>query len=132
MDEKYSILYVDDEEINLRIFKNSFRKDFEVFMAVSASDGLEILKEHKIDIIITDQMMPEITGVEFLKQVNEIYPNIPPSRLMISGYAEDDAIEKAFNQYNLYKFISKPWNSEELKKAIFDAVKLNKESGLQE
>ena len=130
MSEKYSILYVDDEEINLRIFKNSFRKDFDVHIAISAEEGLNILEKTKVDIIITDQMMPEITGVEFLKRINEIFPHIPPSRLMISGYAEDEAIETAFEKYNLYRFISKPWNSEMLKQAINEAINLNSERNI--
>jgi CheY-like chemotaxis protein len=122
MDTKYSILYVDDEEINLRIFKNSFRREFDVITAISANEGLEILGKEKVDIIITDQMMPEITGVEFLKKISEIFPNIPPNRLMISGYAEDEDIEKAFKYYNLYKFISKPWNTDSLRQAIIEAI----------
>lgn len=127
MEKKYTLLYVDDEEINLRIFKNSFRRDFNVITAISAHDGMEILKNQHVDIIITDHLMPEITGVEFLKSINEQFPHIPPSRLMISGYAENEEIEKAFKHYKLYKFISKPWNNDELREIILTTINENYE-----
>jgi len=121
-DNKYTILYIDDEEVNLRLFKNSFRRDFDILIASSAREGLEILKNNTIDVVITDQRMPEITGVEFLKIVNERYPDIPPNRLILSGYSDADQIEKAFNEYRLYRFVSKPWNVDELKIIILEAI----------
>lgn len=123
--KKATILYVDDEEINLRIFKNTFRKDYVVFNANSAKQGLEILLKEKIDVVITDQRMPRMTGLEFLREVNKRFPSIPPSRLMISGYSDSSAIEEAYDKYHLYKFISKPWNEQELKNAITESLKVS-------
>lgn len=117
-----TILYIDDEEINLRLFKFAFLRDFEIFLAKSAKEGLQILETQKIDIVITDQQMPEITGVELLKIMSEKYTTIPPSRLIVSGYSENEEIEKAFEQYKLFRFISKPWKYEELKQIIEDSV----------
>ena len=121
-EQKYSILYVDDEEVNLKLFYYTFRRDFEINLAESAKNGLEFLEKTEVDVIITDQKMPEMTGVEFLKEVNEKFPEIPPWRLMISGYAKNEDIDSAFKNYNLYKFISKPWNAEELKCTILKAI----------
>ena len=121
-EEKHSILYVDDEEVNLKLFYYTFRRDFEINLADSAKNGLEFLKENKVDIIITDQKMPQMTGVEFLKEINEKFPQIPPGRLMVSGYARNEDIDSAFNNYKLYKFISKPWNADELKSIILNAI----------
>jgi len=122
MNTKACILYVDDEEINLRIFKDSFRRNYTVFTAISGVEALNILSKEKIDVVITDQKMPEMTGVELLKEVNYKFPEIPPSRLILSGYIEDEDIQKAFESYKLSKFIPKPWEFEELKQIIKDVV----------
>lgn len=119
---KYTVLYIDDEESNLRIFKNTFRKDFIILLARSAKEGIEILQTNVVDVLITDQRMPEITGVELLKKINELFPDIPPSRLMVSGYAAPEDIKEAFNQYHLHKFIHKPWEANELKQTILQAI----------
>ncbi len=122
MSTKYKVLYVDDEESNLRIFKDSFRRDFEVQTAISAYKALEILEQGLVDVVITDQRMPGMTGVELLKEINNRFTEIPPNRLIISGYSEDRDIKKAFEEYKLSKFIPKPWNYDELKQTIINAV----------
>lgn len=125
MRKKYKILYVDDEAINLRIFKDSFRRDFEVLLANSALEALEILGETDVDVVITDQKMPNMTGVELLEKINNKYPDIPPNRLILSGYSANADIKKAFDHYKLFKFISKPWEYDELKNIIINAIKIN-------
>ncbi|TLX77184.1 response regulator [Labilibacter sediminis] len=121
-DPKPTVLYVDDEEINLRIFKSTFRRKYIVLTANSAKKGLQILKERKVNLVITDQRMPEMTGVEFLKEIQIRFPHIPPSRLMISGYSDTDAIDEAFKVCQLYRFISKPWNAQELDLIMIEAI----------
>jgi DNA-binding NtrC family response regulator len=125
--EKYIILYVDDEESNLRIFKNTFRRDFNIYLANSAQAAIEFLKNNKVDVLITDQRMPGITGIELLKEVHGMFPEIPPHRLMISGYAEPSDINTAFEQYGLFKFIHKPWDSEKLKQVILNVINIKYE-----
>ena len=122
MKTKSKILYVDDEESNLRIFKDSFRRYFEVQIAISAYEALEILEQGIVDVVITDQRMPGMTGVELLKEINERFSDIPPERLIVSGYSEDSDIRQAFKEYRLSKFIPKPWNYEDLKQTIIEAV----------
>ena len=122
--KKHTILYVDDEESNLRIFKDTFRRDYEIKSAISAYEALEILDKELVDIVITDQRMPGMTGVELLKEINRKCSDIPPNRLIISGYSEDAEIKKAFEQYKLFKFIPKHWQYEELKQTIINALKL--------
>ena len=117
-EDKRSILYVDDESVNLELFKSIFYRDYNVFIALSAVEGLEIIQANKIGIIITDEKMPFMNGVEFLEKVHEMHPEIPPHRLLTSGYSRPDSIEKAFNQYNLDRFIPKPWDIKELKQVI--------------
>jgi len=119
---KKTILYIDDEDINLRLFKNTFRRDYFVLTASSAKEGLKILEQNNIDLVITDQRMPEMTGVEFLSCVQKEFPHIPPGRMIISGYSDPEDIDLAFREYQLYKFISKPWNEEELSQIIQKAI----------
>jgi DNA-binding NtrC family response regulator len=119
---KMNILYVDDETTNLRIFKNIFRRDYKIFTASSANEGLEIIEKNKINLVITDQRMPEMTGLEFLKQIHAKYSNHPPDCLMISGYSDQDAIDEAFRLYNLFAFIAKPWDADHLKEMIEGAL----------
>ncbi len=121
-DTKKTILYIDDEEINLRLFKNTFRRDYAVLTASSAKEGLKLLEQNTIDLVITDQRMPEMTGVEFLSCVQQEFPHIPPGRMIISGYSDPEDIDLAFKEYQLYKFISKPWNAEELSQIIQKAI----------
>ena len=120
--EKKKILYIDDEEINLRLFKATFRREFTILSARTAMEGMKILSENEIDLIITDQRMPEITGVEFLSMVQKKYPQIPPGRLIISGYSDPEDIALAFKEYQLSKFISKPWDQNELQEIIKKAI----------
>lgn len=119
---KKVILYIDDEEINLRLFKNTFRRDYTILTATSAKEGLAILQENNVDLVITDQRMPDITGVQFLSMVQDQFPQIPPGRLIISGYSDPEDINLAFKEYQLYKFISKPWNQNELFEIIKKAI----------
>lgn len=124
--KKYIVLYVDDEEINLRLFKASFRRDFEVLTCESAKEALELLESQQVDVILTDQRMPEMTGVELLAEIDQKYPDFPPNRLMVSGYSRNEDIDKAFKDYKLYKFVRKPWNYEKLKNDIIESVERNK------
>ena len=125
MKDKHNILYIDDEESNLRIFKNTFRRDFKIFLAKSAQEGINVLSNNTIDVLITDQRMPGKTGIELLKEIHQIFPEIPPHRLMVSGYAEPADINEAYESYGLFRFIAKPWDAENLKQIIIDVINTN-------
>jgi len=122
---RYKVLYVDDEKSNLRIFKDSFRRDFEVFVATSGIEALDFLENTMVDLVITDQRMPEMTGVELLKRITERFEDLPYNRLILSGYAEDSEIEKAFTNYHLSRFVTKPWNYNDLKTIITNSIETN-------
>ncbi len=115
-DEKIQVLYVDDEVNNLHSFKAAFRRDFMVFTAESAKDGLKILEEENIDIIITDQRMPEMTGVEFLESIIPHYPE--PIRILLTGYADIQAVIDAINKGQVYHYVTKPWDEDQLRNII--------------
>ncbi len=122
MKDYFSILYVDDEEHNLISFKAAFRRDYNVFTALSAKEGFEILKHNDIGLVITDQRMPEITGVQFLEKIVSEYPNT--IRMILTGYSDIDAIVEAINNGHIYRYITKPWDYNELKIAIENAKQL--------
>jgi signal transduction histidine kinase len=120
--EKYTILYVDDEESNLNIFKNTFRRDYNVLVANNAQTGLEILKNEKVDLILTDQRMPEIDGVTFLKQTINQFPNL--NRILITGYTDFDALCNAVNDAKIFQYIQKPWVEGQLRNVIEKALEV--------
>jgi len=121
-EERFSILYVDDELINLRLFKSALRRDFNIYLAESGQEGLEILSKEKIDLIITDQMMPKMNGTDFLREVKNKFPDVQIPKMILSGYSQSADVKKAIEEYDLKKFISKPWNVEELKSQINEAI----------
>lgn len=126
--EKISVLYVDDEEHNLMSFKATFRIKYKVFTAISGEDAIKIMDEKPVDIIITDQRMPNMTGVEFLESILDRYPD--PMRILLTGYADLNAVIDAVNKGKIFHYLTKPWNEEELDMTIqraYDIYKLRKD-----
>jgi response regulator RpfG family c-di-GMP phosphodiesterase len=121
-EEKIKILYVDDEENNLQAFKATFRRDFKIFLAISAKEGEEILSKEEIDIIITDQRMPEKTGVEFLESIIPLFPK--PIRLLLTGYTDIQAVIDAINKGQVYHYLTKPWEEDYLRTVIKNAFEV--------
>lgn len=118
------VLYIDDEENNLQAFKASFRRMYEIYTAISAADGLKILENIDIHVILADQKMPNMTGVEFFKGIVETHPD--PTRILLTGYTDIEALADAINHGDIYRYITKPWNDLELHNSIknaYDAYK---------
>ncbi len=119
---KPTILYVDDAEDNLATFKMTFRNHYTILTALSAREAGELLRSVDVQVIITDQRMPEMTGIEFLRS---ILPDFPKAiRMVLTGYSDVDSIITAINEVGVYRYITKPWNENELKIAIDRAVEL--------
>ena len=119
MRPSHSILVVDDEPDVVRSVKDLLRLDYKVFTATSADEGMKILQENVIDVIMTDQRMPDMTGVEFLKKARDPHPDA--TRLLFTGYADISAVIAAINQGNVYRYIAKPWDPDELQTIIKEA-----------
>lgn len=111
--KKYSILYVDDEPVNLRIFQHAFKRDYNVFTALNGFDALEILNDKKVDLIITDQQMPRMSGVDLLAKIVPKHPSIV--RMIMTGFSDIGAIIRAVNEFGLDKYLVKPWDRDQLK-----------------
>jgi two-component system sensor histidine kinase/response regulator len=108
-----TILYVDDDRENLRTFMRLFRKGYNVLLAESGEEGLALLQAHSpIPVIITDQRMPEMTGIEFLEKTMEISPD--SIRIIITGFTDVQALIDAINTGRVYRYITKPWDEQEL------------------
>jgi response regulator RpfG family c-di-GMP phosphodiesterase len=114
--QKINILYVDDEMNNLVSFKATFRLKYNVFTAISGTDAMKLLDENSVHVIITDQRMPGMTGVEFLESILEKHPE--PVRILLTGYADLNAVIDAVNKGKIFHYLSKPWNEEELDMTI--------------
>ncbi len=113
---KITILYVDDEMNNLISFKAVFRIKYNVLTAISGEEAIKLLKNNNVDIIITDQRMPNMTGVEFLESILGEYPD--PIRILLTGYADMNAVIDAVNKGKIFHYLTKPWNEEELDMTI--------------
>jgi signal transduction histidine kinase len=120
--ESVSILVVDDEPNVLQALRRQLRKNYQVYTAESASEGLTILDEIPIDIVISDQRMPLMNGSEFLAEVQTKFPNT--IRLMLTGYADIQAVIDAINQANIRYYLHKPWNPADLEQILSNIVEV--------
>ena len=116
---KPKVLYVDDEVDNLVVFKSAFRRHYDVLTASSAPDALEIIKRDKVEMVITDQRMPGMTGIELLKHLPD-EPEI--MRIILTGFSDIEAVIEAINSGKVYHYITKPWDKNELKLTIDKAL----------
>ena len=117
---QYSILYVDDEQDNLISFKAAFRRNFQIYIALSGAEAMEVLQTEKIDLVISDQRMPKMTGVELLEKVKLMYPNL--IRMLTTGYTDMPATIDAINKGKIHRYIAKPWNVDELRVVLNNAL----------
>jgi DNA-binding NtrC family response regulator len=113
------ILIVDDEPEILYSLRGLLRKEFDVHTATSAYEGLQLMRRQPVHAILTDQRMPQTTGVEFLKQVRGEQPEA--IRLIFTGYADIKAVIDAINQGNVYRYLTKPWDPDELQAVLRQA-----------
>ncbi|MEW5757357.1 MAG: response regulator [Pseudomonadota bacterium] len=111
------LLLVDDEPNILRALSRLLRRDgYTIYTAQSGAEGLALLQEHKVGVIVSDQRMPEMNGTEFLSRVKDIYPDTV--RIVLSGYTELSAITDAINRGAIYKFLTKPWDDDLIRENI--------------
>ena len=115
-----TLLLVDDEANILSALTRLLRRDgYRILRAGSGSEGLEILSQDAVGVVISDQRMPEMTGTEFLTQVRKHYPDIVS--IILSGYTDLNTITDAINQGAIYKFLTKPWEDDALRSNVEEA-----------
>src|SRR4051794_31624434 len=119
MKQRHTVLVVDDEIDVVASVKDLLRLDYKVLGATRAADGLAILDREPVHVVMTDQRMPEITGVQLLEKVRDKHPDA--MRLLFTGYADVRAVVDAINRGNVYRYITKPWDPDELMAIIREA-----------
>jgi len=122
MNDLVNVLYVDDEINNLNSFRATYRRDFKVYTANSGPEALKLIKEVNFQVIITDQRMPEMTGVEFLIEVLKESPDA--IRILLTGYSDINAVIDAVNKGQIYYYVNKPWDEQQLRIIINNAYEI--------
>lgn len=117
---KARILFVDDEERILTALRSIFRAKYHVFTATNGAEALEFAKKFKLHLVVSDQRMPDMPGVELLRLMKEASPHT--MRILLTGYSDLAAIVGSINEGEVYRFISKPWDTREIQKTISEAV----------
>jgi len=119
MSNETGLLLIDDETEILKSLQRQFRRKYNVFVANGAEEAQKIINNEHINVIISDQRMPGITGVEFLSRIKNEHPEI--IRLILTGYADIDAIIQAINEGSIFRYVTKPWNPDELDTIVNEA-----------
>lgn len=116
-----TVLFVDDEQSILNSLKRLMRKEgFNILTASSGKEGLDLLEKQEAHLVVSDQRMPSMTGTEFLIRVKQMWPD--SVRVILSGYADLDSILQAINEGHVYRFLTKPWNDDQIKTDIHQCL----------
>ncbi|MGN6618186.1 MAG: response regulator [Ilyomonas sp.] len=129
MSTKINVLYIDDEINNLTSFKASFRRNFNVFVTDSVTEAKKIIQQNEIHVILSDQRMPHMTGIEFFESILETHPE--PIRILITGYTDINAVIDAINRGQVYKYLTKPWLDDDIRIYIekaYEVYRLRREN----
>jgi DNA-binding NtrC family response regulator len=124
------LLFVDDEQRVLNSMRIMFRRQFELYLASHGAEALEIIKNNDIDVIVADHRMPKMTGVEVLAKVRALSPRTV--RILLTGYADLDAVEGSINEGEVFRFLTKPCAPKQLRETIELAAKLAREAPVPE
>jgi DNA-binding NtrC family response regulator len=116
----YKIMIVDDEPANLRTLERLFRPEYQVVTAASGAEGLELLEQHDVALLISDQRMPLMTGIELMTKTVTIRPQMV--RILLTGYTDVGAIIEALNSGLVYRYLTKPWNNDDLRTIVRRAL----------
>lgn len=120
---KHTLLFVDDEPSILSSLLFTFQREYNVLTATSGSAAMDYFKSHSIEVVVSDQRMPEMLGVDLLKRVKEMSPTT--MRLLLTGYSDLEAIMRSVNAGEVFRYINKPWNTERLKATIAFACQIS-------
>jgi len=120
MQLKHTLLCVDDEEHNLEALRRSLRKEYNILTATNGPEGLDLLSRNEVSLIISDQRMPQMTGVEFLEKTITMRPNI--MRIILTGFTDVDDLIGAINTGRVYRYVTKPWDPNDLKLTVKRAL----------
>jgi len=120
--EKASLLLVDDEERVLRSLELLFKPHYKVFSTTDGNEAVAIAKRERVNVIVSDQRMPIMTGVEVLRRIREVSPNT--MRLLLTGYSDLEAIVGSVNEGEIFRYLTKPWSAKELLTTVGQAAQI--------
>lgn len=124
MNNDATVLFVDDEPGILATMRMLFRGKYNLLFANSGAEALEIIRSQKVDVIVSDQRMPQMTGVELLKAVRAASENT--MRILLTGYSDLHSIVGSINEGEIFRFVNKPWDNDELLKSVAQAIEAAK------
>ena len=116
----YKLMIVDDEPANLRVLERLFRPDYRVVTALSGAEALALLEQNDVALLISDQRMPEMTGIELMTKTVDIRPHMV--KILLTGYTDVGAIIAALNSGLVYRYLTKPWNNNDLRLTVSRAL----------
>ncbi len=116
----YKIMIVDDEPANLRVLERLFRPNYQVVTAPSGAEALALLERHEVELLITDQRMPAMTGIELMTKTVAIRPQMV--KILLTGYTDVGALIEALNSGLVYRYLTKPWNNDDLRLTVSRAL----------
>jgi len=116
------VLYVDDLQTNLILFQATFEHDYQIILAESAAKALEIMKEKEIQVLVTDQRMPDMTGTELLEIVSKEYPEV--RRFLLTAFTDFETVVEAVNKGHIHGYVNKPLKAEEVRLAINNSLEM--------
>lgn len=117
---KYKIMIVDDEPANLRVLERLFRPDYQLVTAPSGAEALALLEQNDVALLLSDQRMPEMTGIELMTKTVDIRPHMV--KILLTGYTDVGAIIAALNSGLVYRYLTKPWNNDDLRLTVSRAL----------
>ncbi len=120
--EKPTVLYVDDVEINLKLFEATFKKDYDIILAESAKEALKILEEKEVQVLVSDQRMPEMSGTELLEIAAEKFPAM--RRYLLTAYTDIETVIEAVNRGRIHGYIKKPLQADEIRQSINNSLEV--------
>src|SRR5437899_5320546 len=116
----YKIMIVDDEQANLRTLLRLFRQDYQVIVAESGAEALALLQQHEVALMISDQRMPQMTGIELMRKTVVVRPQMV--KILLTGYTDISALIESINSGLVYRYLTKPWNNDDLRITVSRAL----------
>jgi len=117
---QYTVLFVDDEPRVTSALKAIFRREYKVLIANSGAEALLVLEQAKVDVVVSDQRMPNMLGNELLAKISQLYPQT--MRILLTGFMDKQAIIDSINEGEVYRFINKPWDNQEMREVVHEAA----------
>ncbi len=128
--KRYSILVVDDEKGILDALYDTFSDKYEVYKAKSATEAMDILKENRVDLVISDHRMPDKTGVELFTEMGKDYSDV--GKVLLTGHSDIQAVLDAINKGSVDKYVTKPWNDDEIIHIVLEVLNARMKQAIEE